>query len=306
MTRRQSPDDSPERLALLGVVVNTVLAGAKLAAGVLGSSFALVADAVESLCDIAGSVVVWGALRYGSRAPDEDHPFGHGKVEALAGLAVSLLVVGAGIGIGVQAVREILTPHDVPKPFTLVVLAIVIVIKESLFRATKRAARRAGSSAGHADAWHHRSDAITSLAAFVGILIAVVGGEGCAVADDWAALLASCVIVINGVLLVREPASELMDKSTPEIERECTRIVLSVEGFEAVERCHARKSGRMHRVTMHAAVDPAMSVREAHDLTGQAKAAVRAALPRVESLLIHIEPAIRDGSADSRAAHATS
>mgnify|MGYP001372805626 CR=1 FL=1 len=304
--RRQAPDGAPERVALVGVVVNTGLAAVKLVAGIAGSSFALVADAVESLCDIVGSMVVWGALRYGARDPDDDHPFGHGKAEALAGLAVATLVIGAGIGIGVQSVREILTPHDVPRPFTLIVLAVVIVIKESLFRAAKRAARRAGSSAGHADAWHHRSDAITSLAAFVGILIAVIGGERFAVADDWAALFASCIIAVNGVLLVREPWAELMDASMPEIERECTRIVLSIPGFEAVERCHARKSGRMHRVTMHAEVDPQMSVREAHDLTGRAKAAVRDAIPGVESLLIHIEPAVRDGSTDSASGRATS
>lgn len=299
MTGRRAPDAAPERVAFLGIVANAALAGVKLAAGILGSSFALVADAVESLCDIAGSLVVWGALRYGSRGPDEDHPFGHGKAEALAALAVSVLVVCAGVGIGVQAVREILTQHGAPRPFTLVVLATVVVVKEALFRAARGAAQRSGSSAGHADALHRRSDAITSVAAFIGILIAIVGGEGYAVADDWAALLAACVIAVNGVLLARAPAAELMDRSAPEVERECARLVLGIPGIRGIERCHARKSGRMHRVTMHAEVDPDMSVRDAHALTGRAKAIVRQAMPNVESLLIHIEPA--RGGPDSSA-----
>lgn len=284
------PDDAPERVALWGVVLNAGLAGVKLAAGVAGSSFALVADAVESIGDIAGSLVVWGALRYGAQPPDEDHPFGHGKAEALAALAVAVLIVGAGIGIGIQSVHGILTPHDLPRPFTLAVLGGVIAIKEAMYRIARRAARRSGSTAGHADALHHRSDAITSIAAFIGISIALIGGKAYAVADGWAALFASVVIIINGVLLVRAPASELMDRAAPEVERECVRIVLAMGGFTGVERCHARKSGRGYRVTMHAEVAPEMSVAEAHALTGKAKASVRREIPSVDSLLIHIEP----------------
>lgn len=283
-------DDASERVAVWGVLVNAALASIKLVAGLVGSSFALVADAVESIADIAGSLVIWGALRYGSRPPDEDHPFGHGKVESLAAIAVALLVVGAGVGIAVHAAGEIGRPQTVPRGFTLVVLIGVIAVKEWMFRAANRAARRSGSSAGRTDAWHHRSDAITSLGALIGISISLIGGERWAAADDWAALVAGGVIVLNGVLLMREPAGELMDRAAPDVERECTRIVLGVGGFTGVERCHARKSGRRYRVTMHAEVDPSMSVAEAHALTGKAKAAVRASMMSVESLLIHVEP----------------
>ncbi len=261
------PLDAPQRIALLGILVNAVLAGAKLLAGILGNSFALVADAVESMADIAGSAVIWGGLRYGRRPPDEEHPFGHGKAEALAALAVGVLIILAAIGIAAEAIRQIRTPHEMPAPFTLIVLVVVVVVKETMFRVTRRAAKTAASSAGHADAWHHRSDAITSALAFIGISIALIG-----------------------VLLLREPYHELVDRNDALIAEQCTRAAMSVAGITAVERCEARKSGRLYRVIMHAEVDPQMTVKDAHDLTGQVKAAVREQVPAVASVLIHVEP----------------
>lgn len=282
--------DAPERIALVGIVANAVLAGVKLLAGIFGNSFALVADAVESMADIAGSAVIWGALKYGRRPPDEEHPFGHGKAEALAALAVGVLIIVAGLGIGAEAVRQIRSPQPTPAPFTLIVLVVVVLIKEGMFRVTRRAAVAAGSSAGRADAWHHRSDAITSLFAFVGISIALIGGPAWAVADDWAALAAAVAIIINGLLLLREPYNELVDRHDTVVAQRCVEIALTVEGINAVERCECRKSGRLYRVIMHAEVDPAMTVKDAHDLTGRVKAAVREELPAVASVLIHVEP----------------
>ncbi len=279
-----------ERAALWGLLVNVGLAGSKLVAGIVGHSFALVADAVESMVDIAGSLIVWRALEYGGKPADESHPFGHGKVESLAGLAVGLLVVLAGVGIGVQSVHGIVNPHRLPAWYTVVVLLAVIGVKETMFRVTHRAARASGSSAGMADAWHHRSDAITSLAALVGISVALIGGTKYAAADDWAALVASAVIVVNGALLAREPLGELVDAGQPEIARRCGEVVLEVEGIEAIEQCEARKVGRLYRVIMHAEVDPGLSVSAAHALTGEAKALVRERMPEVASLLIHVEP----------------
>lgn len=275
---------------MVGILVNSMLAGAKLLAGILGNSFALVADAVESMADIAGSAVIWGALKYGRRPPDAEHPFGHGKAEALAALAVGVLIIVAGFGIAAEAIRQIRTPHPGPAPFTLFVLVGVVVIKEGLFRVTRRAARGAGSSAGHADAWHHRSDAITSALAFVGISIALIGGPSWAVADDWAALAASVAIVANGVLLLREPYHEIVDRNDETVSARCAQLAMSVKGITAVERCEARKTGRLYRVIMHAEVDPDMTVKDAHDLTGQVKDVVRREMPTVASVLIHIEP----------------
>lgn len=281
---------APERLALLGIGVNAVLAAGKLTAGVLGSSFALVADAVESLVDIAGSIVVWSAMRYGSKPADEDHPFGHGKIEPMAALAIAVIIVMVGIGVAIEATRQIITPHSVPRPYTLIVLVGVIVIKESLARIADRAARRANSSAGAADAWHHRSDAITSAFAFVGIAIAVIGGPEYARADDVAALLASGVIVLNGFLLARAPYHELLDRHRPEIAQAAAAIAKEVPGVLGVEQCDARQSGRGYRVVMHVEVPPAMSVTEAHSITGRIKAEVRSQRPDIDSVLIHIEP----------------
>lgn len=285
-----SDRDAPTRLALVGVVVNAGLAVVKLLAGILGNSFALVADAAESLVDIAGSVVIWGALRYGGKPADEEHPFGHGKVEALAALAVSLLVICVGIGIAIEAVRQILTPHEGPAAFTLVVLVVVVVVKECMFRLARGAARRANSAAGHADAWHHRADAITSVFAMAGISAAVIGGEAWAPADDWAALLASLVILYNGQRMAREPFSELMDRHAPEVAARASELALELEGVDAIERAEARRSGRGYRVVLHAEVDPAMTVAASHALTGRMKAYIRERDASIDSVLVHIEP----------------
>lgn len=281
---------SPERVAFAGLLINATLALGKAVAGVLGNSFALIADAAESMVDIVGSLVIWGALRYGSRPPDESHPFGHGKAEALGALTVAVTVGAVGVFVGWHAVEGIRSEQPVPASWTLIVIVAVVAVKETMFRVTRGAAREAGSSAGVADAWHHRSDAVTSIAAFVGIAIAVIGGEKYASADDWAALVAAGVILVNAVLIGREPFHELLDKSLDDVAARCTEIALSVEGILGVERCDARQSGRVYRVIMHAEVDPAMSVADAHALTGRVKAAVRGEMPRVESLLIHVEP----------------
>ena len=291
-TPRASVDHavSSERAALTGLVSNASLAGVKLITGIVGHSCALVADAVESMVDIAGSLIVWRALQYGARPPDKDHPFGHGKAEALAGMAVGLLIIVAGVGIAVKSVDGIVTPHEVPAWYTLVVLVGVIAVKEGLFRFTRKAADASESSAGFADAWHHRSDAITSAAAFVGITVSLIGGERFAPADDWAALVASGVILVNGVLLMRAPYAELMDEASPGLAARCGELALTIDGIRRVELCEARKVGRAYRVIMHAEVDPEMTVEAAHALTGRAKAMVREQMPRVASLLIHIEP----------------
>ena len=284
------PTQTPEGVAILAILVNTLLAITKLIAGIIGNSFALVADAVESIVDIVGSAVVWGALRYGNRPPDQEHPFGHGKAESLAALAVACFVLFAGLAIGAEAIRQLLSPSPVPAPFTLVILLIVIVIKESLFRITRRVARDSRSTVSHSDAWHHRSDAITSLFALLGISIALIGGPDWAAADKWAALAASVVILFNAVRLFREPYSELMDRNDDDIADQCQAIALETPAIRAIERSEARKSGRLYRVVMHAEVDPDMTVADSHALTGIVKSNIRERLPSVASVLIHIEP----------------
>lgn len=280
------------RVTLVGLGVNLALACAKLVAGIFGHSYVLVADAVESFSDMLGSVVIWGGLRVSSKPPDDDHPYGHGKAEALAALAVAGLLVAAGIGIASKSVHEIITPHHAPEWWTLVVLVVVVTAKETMFRVALRVAKQERSDAVRTDAWHHRADALTSVAAFVGIGIALWGGPGWEPADDWAALAASGLILWNAVVLARPPLAELLDRRPAEIPEQAARVARTVEGVREVEKSHARKAGTRYWVDMHVEVDPQMSVVDAHVISGKVKAAVRASMPEVAGVLIHIEPHI--------------
>jgi len=279
------------QLARTGLVINGCLALVKLLAGILGHSYALIADAVESVADIFSSLVVWSGLRLSSRDADERYPFGYGKAEQVSSAIVGLMLVGAALGIAIEAVREIMIPHHAPAPFTLVVLVLVVAVKETLFRRVARSAKELGSRAVEADAWHHRSDAITSAAAFVGISIALIGGPGWEMADDWAALLASLIILYNGVKIIRPALAELMDQSPEEdVFRAVDAAAQGVEGVLATEKLRIRRSGPRFWLELHVQANPALSLYEAHILSGKVKGAIRGAVPRVESVLVHMEP----------------
>src|SRR6266516_1628394 len=199
------------RVALLGLVINVALASVKIVAGVVGHAYVLIADGMESALDVGGSKVIWGGLTVAARPPERTHPYGHGKAEPLTALVVAICVLAAAIGLAIESVREILTPHHGPAPFTLAILIVVIVVKEILFRYVNRLGRQTESTAVQTDAWHHRSDALTSTAAFVGISIALIGGSSWQSADDWAALFACAVIAANGIRLLRPAFYEIMD-----------------------------------------------------------------------------------------------
>ncbi|HEX5633277.1 MAG TPA: cation diffusion facilitator family transporter [Gemmatimonadales bacterium] len=279
------------RMAQRGLILNIALALTKGIAGILGNSYALIADAIESTADIFGSLIVWGGLRISSRTADEDYPFGYGKAEALAAMVVGVMLAGAAVGISVEAVKEIVTPHHAPAPFTLVVLVVVVIVKELFFRRVARVARESGSTAVEADAWHHRSDAITSAAAFVGIGTALLGGPGWESADDWAALVASGVILWNGVGVLRSAAHDLMDR-TPDgglLDR-IEVAARAVEGVLATEKLMARKVGTRYYVDLHVQAEPGLSLQDAHILSGKVKTAIRRDVPEVAGALIHMEP----------------
>lgn len=291
------------RSAQLGMLVNTALAMTKLVAGVVGNSYALVADAVESIADIFSSLIVWSGLSVASRDPDETYPFGYGKAESLAAAIVSLMLLGAATGICIEAIKEIRTPHHTPAPWTLAVLVGVIIVKALLSKRVGGIGHTIGSTAVQADAWHHMSDAITSAAAFVGIAIAVLGGPGWEAADDWAALVASGIIVYNGLSMLRPAVADLMDRSAgPEVLDPVRRAAESVPGVLATEKLAMRRTGMTYRVTIHVQTDPQMPLHEAHVLSGKVKSAIRAALPQVQSVLVHMEPfetAPRAGRSDA-------
>jgi cation diffusion facilitator family transporter len=279
------------RSAQLGMIVNALLAITKLVAGVLGSTYALVADAVESTADIFSSLIVWGGLSVASRNPDEDYPFGYGKAESLAAAVVSIMLIGAAMGIAFEAILEIRTPHHTPAWWTLIVLVTVLIIKYVLFRRTAAIGVDVGSTAVRADAWHHASDAFTSAAAFVGISIALLGGPGWESADDWAALFASGIIAYNGVLLARPALYDLMDKMPGvEIVEPVRRAAESVPGVRAVEKLTVRRAGMVYYVDIHVHADPAMSLHDAHELSGAVKATIRRVANRVQGVIVHMEP----------------
>ena len=279
------------RATFLGLTVNLVLASTKLVAGILGHSHALIADAVESLADVFSSVIVWRGLVVAEVPPDEDHPYGHGKAEPLAAAIVSGMLLVAAAWIVVQSLREIATPHLAPAPFTLFVLFGVIAIKEGLFRFVLHESISVESSAVQTDAWHHRSDAITSLAAAIGIGIALIGGKGYEQADDWAALAAAVVIAWNGWRLFQPAMNELMDRSpNRELIDRIRTIAAATPGVEAVEKCFVRKMGYQYLVDMHVEVDPDMTVLRSHEIAHEVKDKVRAELPRVLDVLVHVEP----------------
>jgi len=280
------------RATFAGLAVNAVLTAAKFAAGIAGHSHALVADAVESLADIVSSIIVWRGLVVAAAPPDDDHPYGHGKAEPLAAAVVSAMLLLAAGWIILEALRAIAQPHPAPAPFTLLVLGAVIIIKENLFRFVRRESISVQSSAVRTDAWHHRSDAITSLAVAIGISVALVGGKGCEAADDVAAIVAAGVIAWNGWRLLRPALDELMDTApSGEVAGQIRRIAQAAPGVAAVEKCLVRKVGYDYFVEMHVEVDPDMTVQRSHDIAHDVKNKIRGQIPAVRDVLVHIEPA---------------
>jgi cation diffusion facilitator family transporter len=284
------------RAAQAGVATNIVLALAKIASGILGHSYALVADGVESFADVAASLIVWGGIAVGGRPADEDHPYGHGKAEAVAATAVSLMLLLAAIGIAAQAIQEIRTPHRFPAPWTLLVLLAVVVVKTVLARRVSAVGRASGSPAVAADAVHHSSDAITSAATFIGISAALLGqrmggSQQWAAADDWAALVASAVIAQNGVRMFLVGLHDLMDRSPGEtVLGPLREAALSVDGVCAVEKLAARRVGNGYRVTIHVQAAPDITLEDGHALGGRVKRRMYAAGHRIQSVLVHMEP----------------
>ncbi|HEX9887778.1 MAG TPA: cation diffusion facilitator family transporter [Longimicrobiales bacterium] len=279
------------RTVILGLAVNAGLVLVKITTGILGNSYALVADGVESSLDVFSSLVVWRGLFVAGRSADERYHFGYGKAEAVAAAVVSIMLLVAAVGISLQAVREILTPHHAPAPYTLVVLVLVIAVKEGLFRTVLRVGSDIGSPAVEADAWHHRSDAVTSAAAFVGILTALVGGPGWEAADDWAALVASGIIAWNGARLLRPSIQDLMDRAPdPDVLERVRQSAEAVAGVAQVEKILARRAGIGYFAALHVQCDPELSLRSAHEMGHRVKDAVIAAVPEVRDAIVHMEP----------------
>lgn len=289
-TARRAGDSAA--LVLRGIGLNLVLAAVKFAGGIFGHTYALVADAAESLLDVLTSLFVWAGFRVAARPPDEDHPYGHGKAESLAALAVAVFVFSMAGLVGWHAVQEIRTPHRAPEWWTLLVLAGVIVVKLVFSRRMKALGREVGSTALGAEAMHHWSDAMTSAAAFLGIGIALWGGPGWETADDWAALFACIIIAVNGGGILQRALGDVMDTAVPaEFEAEVRAIARGVPGVLALDKCRVRKSGLSHLVDIQVRVDGGLTVREGHDIAHAVKDALLASAPHaISDVSVHVEP----------------
>ena len=280
------------RLVLRGVALNLGLAAVKFAGGILGNTYALVADAAESLLDVVSSLLVWAGFKVAARPPDADHPYGHGKAEALAALVVAAFVFGMAGLVGYHAVREIITPHRAPAWWTLLVLALVVAVKLWFSRRMRAAGEETGSTALGVEALHHWSDAMTSAAAFVGIALALWGGRGWEVADDWAALFACIVIAFNGAVMVLKAQGDVMDAAVPAgFEREVRAMALAVPGVLALDKVRMRKSGLTHLVDIQVRVDGNLTVTAGHAIAHAVKDALMASVAhRISDVTVHVEP----------------
>jgi len=277
---------------LIGLTSNVFLAVIKIVTGILGNSYALVADGIESTLDIFSSAVVLGGIKISSMPADDNHPYGHGKAESIAAMTTSLVLLMAGFGIAVKSILEIMQPHHTPALFTLIVLVGVIIVKEILFKLIFSVGKSVNSLSLKTEAWHHRSDALTSVAAFIGISIAIVGGKGYESADDWAALAASGIIIFNGIKMLNHSVKEIMDYApNPETEDSIRSIAGRVVGVAAIEKCRVRKSGIFLFVDIHVEVNGDMQVHKAHAIGHDVKDALMKSNLGIADVLVHIEPA---------------
>jgi cation diffusion facilitator family transporter len=277
--------------AQVGLVVNAVLVVVKIGAGVVGNSYALVADGVESSLDIFSSIITWRGLIVARRAADENYHFGYGKAEAVATASVAVLLLVAAVGISVEAVREMMRPHAPPATVTLFVLVGVVVVKETLFRNIFRVGHDLDSMALRADAWHHRSDAITSAAAFAGIALAVGAGPRFWAADEIAAIFASLIIAFNGIRLLTPAVDDLMDRApAPDVVAQVRAVAAAIEGVCEVEKVLARRAGIGYFMSLHVQAHPEITLREAHRLGHACKDAIISEVPQVLDVFVHMEP----------------
>jgi len=279
------------RTTYFSIIGNATLALIKGLAGFFGNSYALIADAIESTTDIFASILVLLGFKYAKRPADDNHPYGHGKIEPLITFAVVVFLVVSATIIAYESIQNIQTPHKTPKAWTLIVLGLIIIWKEISFQIIIKKSKQTNSSSLKADAWHHRSDAITSIMAFIGISIAVILGKGYETADDWAALFASAFILYNSYLILRPALGEIMDEQLyGDLIIEIRERSVEVQGVLGTEKCFIRKAGMKHHVDLHAIVNGKITVKEGHEIAHRLKDYLKFKIPNLEHVLIHIEP----------------
>jgi cation diffusion facilitator family transporter len=284
-------DDLGMKVSGIAIAVNVVLAFTKITVGLIGRSSALIADGFESTVDIFSSAIVWVGFRIAKRPPDSTHPYGHGKAESISAVVVSAILLAAALVIATESIDQIRAPQHAPRWYTLLVLVLVIPLKEVMFRVMSRIGKRIGSTSLQSDAWHHRTDALTSLAAFVGISIALLGGPGYEAADDWAALGVCVIIAFNGGRLLIASLNEVMDAAAPEQTQETVRrIATETDDVVYIEKCRVRKSGLGMLMDIHVVVDGNITVKKGHEIAHLVQKRLHEAIPEIRDVVVHIEP----------------
>ncbi len=275
--------------SLISIASNFFLALCKCLVGVMGHSFALVADGIESFSDVFSSGVVYFGLRFAMKPPDKEHPYGHGKAEPVAAAIVSVCMGIAALFIAFESISLIQTLHQLPLPYTLYVLLVVVALKVLLARYVSSVASDIDSTAVQSDAWHHLSDAITSVFAFVGISVALITKNPNA--DDWAALCAVPVILYNAWRQLQSPLREILDTAPPpDIEEHVRKVAAAVPGVIGLEKCFVRKVGFRYYVDLHVVVNGNLTVRTGHALGHLVEDRVLDEVNRVVKVLVHVEP----------------
>lgn len=284
------------KITLIGAGVNIVLTAIKIVAGVLGRSAAMIADGVHSLSDLLSDIVVLVFTHISSKGRDRDHSFGHGKFETLATLIVSLILVVVGgklMAGGVQKIVDILNGEAIPVPGHIALWAALasVLAKEILYIATARVGKKVNSPVVIANAWHHRSDALSSIGALAGIGGAILLGEKWTILDPIASCCISIAIIVVAVKMALPSLSELLETSLPEaIEEDIKKTAAAVPGVEDIHNLQTRRNGISFIIDAHVVVDPTISVVQAHDIATAVEDALRAKYGTETQISIHIEP----------------
>ncbi len=288
-----SSDAGGRKVTLIGALVNIVLIGLKLLAGIFGKSNALIADAVHSISDLFTDVVVLIGIWRGRRPPDDRHPFGHGRIEALFTAIVGISLIATALYLGFQAARDIYLHHESSAPNVLAIIGagVSIVLKEVLYQYTVMAGRRMKSQLVVANAWHHRSDALSSVAVLAGVSLAQIKPSW-HIFDAFAALLVSFFILKVGLDILGNTFRELSDAAPdPETMDSIRQCALSTGGVMAVHDLRVRTSGGLHQIEIHIVVDASLTVKEGHGIAKEVEACLSNDIDDVGRTIVHVDPA---------------
>ena len=280
-----------DRLSRVGIFGNVLLAAFKLFAGILGKSGAMVSDAVHSLSDVFATVIAWIGVRLSRRKEDTEHPYGHERLECVASLALGLILAGTGIGIGWSGIRKLLWDRgsiEIPTMLPLIAAVISIAVKEGMYQYTMHYARMLDSAAFKADAWHHRSDAISSVGSFIGIGMAKLGFP----AMDPVASLIICALILKVAFEIsRDAVSKMLDTACDnQFEQSLRTFVGAQDGVERIDLLHTRQFGNKIYVDLEIAVESDISLIDAHRIAERVHSAVEREFPNVKHVMIHVNP----------------